>query len=172
MRVIYRHSRLFVSCNFILILGGVMALSTLVCRLGLNAANVRCSCPDHSPPTCSARTTLVDGWRGGAGDPPHGRQERPGGMGTPRVFGRLSLTVTARSSCAQTAAAVLVRRLKPVSGDGAIRRMVALGRQDAANDGLRGVVGHPGCVVDEYVNAKPGAGAAALTPKGKLAVRR
>jgi hypothetical protein len=35
-------------------------------------------------------------------------------------FRRLSLTVTARSSCAQMAAAVLVRRLKPVPGDRAI----------------------------------------------------
>ena len=59
-------------------------------------------------------------------------------------FRRLLLTVTARSSCAQMAAAVLVWRLKPVSGDRAIRCMVEFTGQDAANDGLRLVVGHPG----------------------------
>jgi hypothetical protein len=42
------------------------------------------------------------------------------------------------------AAGVLVRRLKPIPGDRAILCVVEFSRQDAANDGLRLVVGHPG----------------------------
>ncbi len=42
------------------------------------------------------------------------------------------------------AAAVLLRRLKPIPGDRAVLHMVEFTGQDAANDGLRLVVGHPG----------------------------
>jgi hypothetical protein len=84
------------------------------------------------------------GRSGGRRPAPRTTKNGPVACETLGPFRRLLLTVTDRSSCAQMAAAVLVRRLKPGPGDRAVTCMVEFTGQDAANDGLRLVVGHPG----------------------------